>query len=1071
MRGELPGKVLLLGSGGLTIGQAGEFDYSGSQAIKALQEEGVETVLINANIATIQTSRGLADTVYFLPVTPDFVEMVIQRERPDGILLTFGGQTALNCGLALHRNGCLERYGVEVLGTPISAIELSEDREGFRRALESIGVPTPPSIAVGSVDAALRAGERLGYPVIGRAGFALGGLGSGFAAGPEELAVLARKALGASGQLLVEKSLQGWKEVEYEVVRDARDNCNTVCNMENVDPLGIHTGDSIVVAPSQTLSNDEYHLLRSVALLVIRHLGVIGECNIQYALDPESQRFYVIEVNARLSRSSALASKATGYPLAFVAAKLALGYGLVELRNSMNRTTTACFEPALDYVVVKFPRWDLRKFTRVSHSLGSSMKSVGEVMAIGRNFEEAMQKAMRMVDPGALGFEAGDLEFEDLERELAQPSERRMFAVARALAEGMSVERVAELSRIDRWFLHRLANIVRIDRLLAGETLESVPRRLMREAKRRGFSDRQLARRLLGVADRSAELRVRRWREEAGIRPVVKQIDTLAGEFPARSNYLYLTYDGSESDIEPPGDRSVVILGSGPYRIGSSVEFDWCCVTCAQTLRGLGAVTCMINHNPETVSTDYDVCDRLYFEELSVERVLDIVEFERPRGVVVSMGGQQPNNLALALHELGVPILGTAPEAIDRCEDRFKFSHLLDSLGIDQPQWKELVSLEDARRFAAEVGYPVLVRPSYVLSGAAMNVATSDADLVRHLREAARLSPEHPVVVSKFIEGAKEIEMDAVACGGKLVAYAISEHIENAGVHSGDATLVLPAQKLYVETIRRIKRATARIAEALGISGPFNIQYLAKNNEIKVIECNLRASRTFPFVSKVLNVNFVELATRVMMGEPAPRVERSAFELDYVGIKAPQFSFTRLHGADPQLGVEMTSTGEVACLDREVEEAFLKALLATGFVLPRESILLSTGPPKEKIAFLESARKLAEMGYTLYGSEGTARFLNDFGIATTPLHWPLSPEKPNIQDYLMRRDIDLVINIPKNNTPEELTNGYLIRRTAADFQIPLITNLNCAILFVDALAKVRDRGLTASSWGEYLRQE
>ncbi|MCA9521904.1 MAG: carbamoyl-phosphate synthase (glutamine-hydrolyzing) large subunit, partial [Myxococcales bacterium] len=898
---------------------------------------------------------------------------------------------------------------------------------------------------------------------------ALGGLGSGFAKDAAELAELADKAFSGSGQILVEKSLRGWKEIEYEVVRDGFDNCITVCNMENVDPLGIHTGDSIVVAPSQTLSNDEYHMLRSVALKVIRHIGIIGECNIQYALDPTSHQFYVIEVNARLSRSSALASKATGYPLAFIAAKLALGHSLVELRNAINATTTACFEPALDYVVLKFPRWDLRKFNRVSHHLGSSMKSVGEVMAIGRNFEEVIQKAMRMVDPALLGFTGNDVEFEDLEYELHHPSDQRMLAIAKALDLGYDVERIAELTMIDLWFLRKLQHIHQLDRAGAAHTLESLPSNLLRETKRRGFSDRQLALRLLDRGTTEAAYAVRDHRLAQGIRPVVKQIDTLAAEFPARSNYLYLTYDGAENDVERQATAPVVILGSGAYRIGSSVEFDWCGVTCAQTIREAGLPAVVINYNPETVSTDFDICERLYFEELSLERVLDVIDIEGPRGVVVSMGGQQPNNLALALHRRGIEVLGTSPVDIDRCEDRHKFSALLDDLQIDQPEWAQLASLDDVRSFTNKVGYPVLVRPSYVLSGAAMNVAYSEADLVEYLEKASDISPEHPVVVSNFIEGAKEIEMDAVAQNGELVAYAISEHIENAGVHSGDATLVLPAQKLYVETIRRIKHATREIAGALKISGPFNIQYLAKSNEIKVIECNLRASRTFPFVSKVLHVNFVEMATRVMLGQPVKPVHKSAFELNYVGIKAPQFSFTRLQGADPLLGVEMASTGEVACIDEDPHEAYLKSLLATGFKMPQHSVLLSTGPPRKKIDFLDRARALVELGFALYASRGTARFLEDYGLPVTTLHWPLEERKPNIIDYIKRGEIDLVINIPKDYTREELTNGYLIRRTAVDFHIPLITNINCAIWFVDALTRHKGRQFEIKSWQDYLK--
>lgn len=1049
-------KVLVLGSGGLSIGQAGEFDYSGSQCIKALKEEGIKTVLVNPNIATIQTSKGLADRVYFLPVTPEVVVRVIEKERPDGILLTFGGQTALNCGIELHRQGVFERCNVRVLGTPIEAIIATEDREVFAKKLREKGLRVPPSISAATVSEAVIAAGKIGYPVIIRAAYALGGLGSGFADTEDALVELAARAFSQTSQVLVEKSLKGWKEIEYEVVRDSRDNCITVCNMENFDPLGIHTGDSIVVAPSQTLSNEEYHRLRAIAIETVRLLGVIGECNIQYALDPNSEGYYIIEVNARLSRSSALASKATGYPLAFVAAKLALDISLTDIRNSITKTTTACFEPSLDYIVVKFPRWDLKKFNRVSRQIGSSMKSVGEVMAIGRRFEEAMQKAIRMVDPAFDGFSMVDIG--DLDEELRAPSELRIFAIAAAMKRGYSVEEIYALTSIDRWFLYKLKNIVDFEQKLDG--LAVLPGDVLLEAKRLGFSDRQIARCIRG-----SEREVRLLRKENGIVPCVKQIDTLAAEFPAQTNYLYVTYNGSEDDVGFD-EHGIMVLGGGAYCIGSSVEFDWCAVGCIRALRDLGYRTVMVNYNPETVSTDYDECDRLYFEELSLERVLDIYEKECVRGVIVSVGGQIPNNLALPLHGEGVRILGTSPEMIDCAEDRFKFSRLLDSIGVDQPAWEELSSLDEARRFCRDVGFPVLVRPSYVLSGAAMNVAYTGEDLGKFLGRAASVSREHPVVISKFITGAKEIEMDAVARGGEVVAYAISEHVENAGVHSGDATLVLPAQKLYVETIRRIKGITRMIAKALDISGPFNIQYLAKDNDIKVIECNLRASRTFPFVSKTCNLDFIMLATRVMVGEKVGPVEKSVFDIDYVCIKAPQFSFTRLHGADPVLGVEMASTGEVACFGENRYEAFLAALLSTGFKLPKKNILLSTGPIEQKVEFLEHARKLSERGFILFASHGTAVFLSEHNVPVHSLYWPLDKKQPNIWDYLSEGKIDLVINIPKSYEKEELTNGYLIRRRAVDFSIPLITNINCAKLFVEAL--LDHRGISAKSWDEYL---
>jgi carbamoyl-phosphate synthase large subunit len=1061
-----PKKVLILGSGALKIGEAGEFDYSGSQAIKALREEGVTTVLVNPNIATIQTSEHLADQVYFLPVTRPFVEEVITREQPDGILLGFGGQTALNCGLDLDAHGVLARHGVQVLGTPIDAIRATEDREIFARRLGEIGVDVPRSAAATSVEAAAGVAEGLGFPVMLRAAYALGGLGSGVCMDAAEVRERAGRALAHSGQVLVEECLAGWKEIEYEVVRDRFDNCITVCNMENLDPMGIHTGESIVVAPSQTLTNTEYHRLRDVAIRVVRHLGIVGECNIQFALDPHSAQYRVIEVNARLSRSSALASKATGYPLALVAAKLALGRSLVELRNSITGATTACFEPALDYVVVKAPRWDLQKFHRVSSRIGSGMKSVGEVMAIGRTFEEALQKALRMLDIGAPGLIGNGLHpSESLEEEIAEPTPRRIFALAEAVRRGMALERIGELSGIDRWFLLRVQRIVELGRRLEachGEA--TLPRPLLREAKRAGFADRQIA----GLVGRD-EASVRMEREMYGIRPWAKQIDTLAAEHPARTNYLYLTYHGTEDDVVGGDDAPVIVLGSGAYCIGSSVEFDWSSVNTVRTLRREGLPAVVINYNPETVSTDYNECDRLYFEELSLESVLAIYDAEGARGVVVSMGGQIPNRLALPLHRAGVTILGTSAASIDAAEDRHKFSRLLDTLGIAQPEWEELATVEAAEAFAARVGYPVLVRPSYVLSGAAMGVASNARELHTLLQKATQISSEHPVVMSKFIEDAKELEIDAVAWRGEVCASAITEHVENAGVHSGDATLVLPPQRTYLETVRRIRTITEKIARALALHGPFNIQFIAKANEVKVIECNVRASRSFPFVSKILGTNFVELATEVMLGRrPAANpAARSMFELDYVGVKAPQFSFTRLDGADPTLGVEMASTGEVACLGNDFEEAFLKALLAVGYRLPIRRVLLSTGPVEAKAAFLAATRQLQAQGITLYATEGTARFLAANGIDVTVLHWPLEARSPNVLEYLAEKRIDLVINIPKNTQEQELTNDYIIRRRTVDFGIPLITDIQLAQRLVEALGRKRIEDLHAKSWREY----
>ena len=1068
-------KVLLLGSGALKIGEAGEFDYSGAQALKALREEGITTILVNPNIATVQTTEGMADQTYFLPVTPYFVERVIEKERPDGILLAFGGQTALNCGVELYRTGVLERYGVEVLGTPVQAIMDTEDRELFVEKLNQIDVKTISSEAVETVDDALRVARNLGYPVIVRAAYALGGLGSGFCDNDAELVSLVEKALSFSPQVLVEKSLKGWKEVEYEVVRDRYDNCITVCNMENFDPLGIHTGESIVVAPSQTLSNDDYHYLRSLAIKIIRHVGIVGECNVQYAYDPESMGYRVIEVNARLSRSSALASKATGYPLAFVAAKLALGYGLFDLRNNVTQSTSAFFEPALDYVVVKIPRWDLGKFHGVDRHIGSSMKSVGEVMAIGRTFEEAIQKGLRMIGQGMHGFtENRNISIPDIDAALQAPTDRRIFVIAKAFAEGYTVDRIHELTKIDRWFLFKLRNIMDTSCELEGfNDLAAVPEILMRRAKQQGFSDFQIGRAIFKDAftERAEDMimDVRRRRQELGIRPVVKQIDTLAAEYPAATNYLYLTYNGRYNDVDYTGDhRSVVVLGSGAYRIGSSVEFDWCSVNALMTARREGWRSVMINYNPETVSTDYDICDRLYFDELTFERVMDILELENPHGVVLSVGGQIPNNLATRLNACNVNILGTSAESIDRAEDRHKFSAMLDSLGIDQPRWRELTSFEDIDEFVEEVGFPVLVRPSYVLSGAAMNVCSNPDELRRFLALAANVSKKHPVVVSEFIQYAKEIEMDAVARNGEIMAYAISEHIEFAGVHSGDATIQFPPQKLYVETMRRIKKVAGRIAKALNISGPFNIQFLAKNNDIKVIECNLRASRSFPFVSKVLKINFIDLATRIMLGVPVEKPAKSAFDLDYVGVKASQFSFSRLGGADPVLGVDMASTGEVGCLGDDTDAAVLTSLLAVGLRVPQKAVLLSTGTPKQKADMLEAAHMLHRAGLTIYATGGTCQFLNENGIPAVRVYWPSTPDsQPQALDLLHSHAVDFVVNIPKNFTGTELSNGRKIRRAAIDLNIPLLTNSRLASAFVRAFTRIPLDSIEIKSWQEY----
>ena len=1069
-------KVLILGSGALKIGEAGEFDYSGSQALKAIKEEGIQTVLINPNIATVQTSEGVADTVYFLPVTPFFVEKVIAKERPDGILLAFGGQTALNCGVALYQSGVLEKYNVRVLGTPVQAIMDTEDRELFVRKLDEIGVKTIKSEAVENAEDARRAAAELGYPVIVRAAYALGGLGSGFCDNEEELNVLVEKAFSFSPQVLVEKSLKGWKEVEYEVVRDRFDNCITVCNMENFDPLGIHTGESIVIAPSQTLSNRDYHKLRELAIRIIRHIGIVGECNVQYAYDPESEDYRVIEVNARLSRSSALASKATGYPLAFVAAKLGLGYGLFDLKNSVTKTTSAFFEPALDYVVCKIPRWDLGKFHGVARELGSSMKSVGEVMAIGRTFEEAIQKGLRMIGQGMHGFvENKELVIPDIDKALHEPTDMRIFVISKAFRAGYTVDQIHELTRIDRWFLQKLYGIMQTDKELRAFDMKGIQHwrlnpDLVRRAKQLGFSDFQIARALGLDGDiEKGMMQVRQFRKVHGILPVVKQIDTLAAEYPAQTNYLYLTYSGTENDVQYTGDhRSIVVLGSGAYRIGSSVEFDWCGVQALNTIRKEGYRSVMINYNPETVSTDYDMCDRLYFDELTFERVMDILELENPHGVIVSTGGQIPNNLAMRLDEQRVNILGTSAKSIDNAEDREKFSAMLDRIGVDQPRWKELSSMDDINAFVAEVGFPVLVRPSYVLSGAAMNVCSNQEELERFLQLAANVSKKHPVVVSQFIEHAKEVEMDAVANKGEIVMYAISEHIEFAGVHSGDATIQFPAQKLYVETVRRIKRISKQIAKELNISGPFNIQYLAKGNEIKVIECNLRASRSFPFVSKVLKINFIELATRIMLGLPVEKPNKNEFDLDYVGIKASQFSFNRLQKADPVLGVDMASTGEVGCIGDDVSEAILKSMLSVGLRIPEKNILLSTGTAKQKVAMLDAAKLLTAKGYNLFATGGTHRFLEENGIPSTLVYWPSEEGKePQALQMLHERKIDMVVNIPRDLSVGELTNGYKIRRAAIDLNIPLITNARLASAFIEAFCTLSMDDIQIRSWQEY----
>ncbi|WP_296120375.1 carbamoyl-phosphate synthase (glutamine-hydrolyzing) large subunit [uncultured Porphyromonas sp.] len=1067
-------KILLLGSGALKIGEAGEFDYSGSQALKALKEEGIHTVLVNPNIATVQTSEGIADTIYFLPVTPYFIERVIKKERPDGIMLSFGGQTALNCGVALYEKGVLRDYNIEVLGTPVQAIMDTEDRELFSERMHEIGVHTISSEACEDIEHAREAAKKLGYPVIIRAAYALGGMGSGFCDNEEELNALCERAFSFSPQVLVEKSLKGWKEIEYEVVRDKYDNCITVCNMENFDPLGIHTGESIVVAPSQTLTNSEFQKLRDIAIRIVRHIGIVGECNVQYALDTQSEDYRVIEVNARLSRSSALASKATGYPLAFVAAKLGMGYGLHELKNSVTQTTSAFFEPALDYVVCKIPRWDLSKFAGVSREIGSSMKSVGEIMAIGRTIEEAIQKGLRMIGQGMHGFvENKELVIPDIDKSLREPTDNRIFVISKAFRAGYTIDDIHDLTKIDKFFLHKLRNIIdTAEELETLSQISDISPELMRRAKVQGFSDFQIARAVLKhtIKDMdAAQLEVRKLRKSMGITPVVRQIDTLAAEYPAKTNYLYLTYDGHRHDVSfEEGDKSVIVLGSGAYHIGSSVEFDWCGVSALKTIKEEGYHSIMINYNPETVSTDYDMSDRLYFDELTLERVLDIIDLEQPHGTILSTGGQIPNNLAMRLHRCGCKVLGTQPEDIDHAEDRYKFSEMCDSLGIDQPAWSELTSFDDVKDFVDKVGYPVLVRPSYVLSGAAMNVCSNEEELQRFLRLASDVSQEHPVVISDFMENTKEIEMDAVADKGELVAYAISEHIEFAGVHSGDATIQFPGQKIYIETVRRIKRITRQIAKALNISGPFNVQYLARGNEIKVIECNLRASRSFPFVSKVLKMNLITLATKIMLGKPYDKPEKSVFDLDYVGVKASQFSFSRLQKADPVLGVDMMSTGEVGCISYSPSEALLESMLAVGQKIPERGVLMSTGGAKQKVDLLEPARLLIKCGLKIYATEGTCRFLNENGVPAELCHWPSEEGKePQALDLVRDHKVDLVVNVNKNLTPRELTNGYKLRRAAIDHNISLVTNARLAASFIEAFCAKDVDDIEIMSWDEF----
>ena len=1067
-------KVLVLGSGALKIGEAGEFDYSGSQALKALREEGIYTVLINPNIATVQTSEGVADKIYFLPVNPFFVERVIKKERPDGILLAFGGQTALNCGVELYKTGVLEKYNVQVLGTPVQAIMDTEDRELFVEKLDEINVKTIQSEACETIEAARAAAKALGYPVILRAAYALGGLGSGFCDNEEELNKLAEKAFSFSPQVLVEKSLKGWKEIEYEVVRDKYDNCITVCNMENFDPLGIHTGESIVIAPTQTLTKSEASKLRALAIKIVRHVGIVGECNVQYALDPNSEDYRVIEVNARLSRSSALASKATGYPLAFVAAKIALGYGLFELTNSVTKNTPAFFEPTLDYIVAKLPRWDLGKFRGVDREIGSSMKSVGEVMAIGRTFEDTIQKGLRMIGQGMHGFtENKTLHVDNLDHALAAPTDKRIFFISQALREGYTIDRLHELTKIDRWFLEKLQNICRTDaELQAVSNMQSLSADLLRKAKIQGFSDFQIAK-AIGLGEQmDMDLAVqvaRKYRQSLGINPVVKQIDTLAAEFPAQTNYLYLTYSGTEHDIEYINDRkSVVVLGSGAYRIGSSVEFDWCGVQALKTIRENGYRSVMINYNPETVSTDYDMCDRLYFDELTFERVMDILELENPHGVIVSTGGQIPNNLALKLDAQRMPILGTTARSIDNAEDRDKFSAMLDRIGVDQPEWSALTSMEDVKAFVDKVGFPVLVRPSYVLSGAAMNVCFNQDELDRFLKLASTVSKKHPVVISKFMLNTKEVEMDAVAKDGEIIAYAISEHVEFAGVHSGDATIQFPAQKLYVETVRRIKKISGQIARELKISGPFNIQYLARDNEIKVIECNLRASRSFPFVSKVLKINFIDIATRIMLGLPVEKPNKSLFDFDYVGVKASQFSFNRLQKADPVIGVDMTSTGEVGCLGEDANAALLTSMLSVGLRVPKKNVLFSIGSPKQKAQMLEAARQLIAKGYNIYATQGTSNFLNEANVPNTVVYQPSEQGTPQAIDLMRDGTIEFVVSVPKDIvTDPQHDVCYHVRRAAIDLNVPLLTNARLASAFINAFCTIDIDQLAIQSWDEY----
>ena len=1072
MKKELK-KVLVLGSGALKIGQAGEFDYSGSQALKALREEGISSVLVNPNIATIQTSEGIADKVYFLPVTPYFVEEIIKKEQPDGILLAFGGQTALNCGTELYQAGILQKYGVEVLGTSVEAIMYTEDRDLFVKKLDEIPMKTPRSRAVESMEDALSAAHELGFPVMVRSAYALGGLGSGICQDEESFVKLAESAFTFSKQILVEESLKGWKEIEFEVIRDANDHCFTVASMENFDPLGIHTGESIVVAPTCSLTPEQVTFMQEISVKAIRHLGIVGECNIQYAFNAETNDYRVIEVNARLSRSSALASKATGYPLAFVAAKIALGYTLDQI-GEMGTPNSAYKAPDLDYLICKIPRWDLTKFAGVSRQIGSSMKSVGEIMSIGRSFEEVIQKGLRMIGQGMHGFVGNEhTKFENLDEELANPTDLRVFSIASALEEGYTIERIFELTKIDPWFLGKLKNIVDYKNVLATyNKIEDLPEEVVRQAKVLGFSDFQIARFVLKNSSNMENqlLAVRKHRKELGVLPAVKRINTVASEHPELTNYLYMTYAVKGYDVNYyKNDKSVVVLGSGAYRIGSSVEFDWCSVNAVQTARKLGYKSIMINYNPETVSTDYDMCDRLYFDELSFERVLDVIDLEQPNGVIVSVGGQIPNNLAMKLHRQSVPILGTSPISIDRAENRHKFSAMLDQLGIDQPAWKELTSIEDMEEFVAKVGYPVLVRPSYVLSGAAMNVCYNEEELKEFLQMAKEVSKEFPVVVSQFMLDTKEIEFDAVAKNGEVVEYAISEHIEFAGVHSGDATLVFPAQKIYFETARRIKRISRQIAKELNISGPFNIQYLAKNNEIKVIECNLRASRSFPFVSKILKRNFIETATRIMLDAPYSKPDKSAFDIDWIGIKASQFSFSRLHKADPVLGVDMSSTGEVGCMGDDFNEALLNAMISVGFSIPKKAVMFSTGAAKSKVELLESSRMLAKKGYQIYATSGTATFLNAHGVQTTPVFWP--DERPdaenNVMTMIAEHKFDLIVNIPKNHTKRELTNGYKIRRGAIDHNIPLITNARLASAFVNAFCEMDEKDIQIKPWQEY----